>query len=361
MIVAGSHDDPAGLDQAVWRPGEVASPLLDQPVPVVVARDIPYMTNANRFQNLSIYLPRTPESSSLVGHPAEALPGSRPEQESDPASPRYYVHIHGGAWRDPQQTSRSIEPTVAHAYSGAGPAPFSAIVSLNYSLSQYPTHPRLPYDAIKDNHCDPAREAVHPQHVSDVLHGLALLRSFGLANSSYLLSGHSCGACIALQILLQPPRHYGLGYLPEAPCPVGVLGINGLYDLPELATTSGLGESHAHLRDDYDTFLSNAFGPAKSTWPAASPARFEPPEIAERVHAGKAPRLVVLDQSAEDELVPMNQRQRLQATLRRVPGLSLLEGQHCTGAHSAPWERGDMIWHDLQDILALLARQSLTG
>jgi hypothetical protein len=27
---------------------------------------------------------------------------------------------------------------------------------------------------------DPAREAIHPQHVSDLLHGLALLRSMGL-------------------------------------------------------------------------------------------------------------------------------------------------------------------------------------
>ncbi len=77
-------------------------------------------------------------------------------------------------------------------------------------------NPPVPYDAIKDNHTDLAREAVHPQHVSDVLHGLALLGSLGLASGSYILSGHSCGACLAFQSVLQPPRHYSLGYLPDA-------------------------------------------------------------------------------------------------------------------------------------------------
>jgi hypothetical protein len=51
-------------------------------------------------------------------------------------------------------------------------------------------NPPLPYDAIKDNHTDLAREAVHPQHVSDVLRGLALLGSLGLTDGSYILSGH---------------------------------------------------------------------------------------------------------------------------------------------------------------------------
>jgi acetyl esterase/lipase len=333
-----------------WQSAEVTSPLIAYPVPVVAARDIPYIPHANRLQNLSIYLPETPETSSLIGTPARSLPDPGPDPGSRPLLTRYLVHLHGGAWRDPQLTSDSIEPAVAHAFSSiSATAPITAIASINYTVSPYPNHPTLPYNPIKDNHFDPAREAVHPQHVSDVLHGLARLGSFGLADQSYILSGHSAGACLAFQAILQPPRHYGLDYLPDAPCPAAILGLNGLYDLPALLT--GLGPSHEHLRDDYDMFLSSAFGADTSTWPAASPACFDPADIAGRVRDGKAPRLVVLDQSAEDHLVPVNQRDRFEATLSQVSGLRVIEGHRLTGTHEAPWRQGDMIWESVQDIL----------
>jgi kynurenine formamidase len=335
--------------QVEWQLAEVTSPHLAHPVSVVAARDIPYIPDANRLQNLSIYLPKTPETSNLIGAPASSLPS--PGTES--LLPRYHVYIHGGAWRDPQLTSKSIEPTVAHAFGASGTsALISAVVSINYTLSQYPTHPTFPYDAIKDNHSDPAREAVHPQHVSDVLHGLARLHSLGLTDQSYILSGHSAGACLALQATLQAARHYGTGYLPEAPCPAAIVGLNGLYDLPALV--NGLDASHEHLRDAYEMFLSNAFGADKGKWPAASPARFDPAEIAERVREGKAPRLVVLDQSAQDQLVPMNQSQRLEANLNKVRGLRVVDGHRCTGEHDAPWEQGVMIWESLKDTFGLL-------
>jgi kynurenine formamidase len=339
-----------------WRPTEVTSPHLAHPVPVVAAKGIPYITNANRLQNLSIYLPRTPETSNLIGTPASSLPGSG----SEPGLTRYHVHIHGGAWRDPQLTSASIEPAVAHAFSASDvSAPVSAVASINYTVSPFNytappvmAHPPIPYDPIKDNNSDPAREAIHPKHVSDVLHGLALLRPFGLTDQSYVLSGHSCGACIAFQAILQPPRYYGFGQVPVAPCPAALVGLNGLYDLPGLV--NGLGASHEHLRDDYEMLVQSAFGTDQDTWPAASPARFDPAEIAGRVREGEAPRLVVVDQSAEDQLVPMNQKDRLEANLNKVSGLRVVEGHRCTGKHAAPWEQGVMIWESLQDTFRLL-------
>lgn len=332
---------------AKWQLTYVASPLLGNPVPVVAARDIPYLPNANRLQTLSIYLPWTPETSSLIGTPVSALP----ESSDHSPLPLYYVHIHGGAWRAVGVTAASIEPAVAQAFSATGaPAP-AAVASINYTLSPFPTDSVFPYETIRDNHGDPARDAVHPQHISDVLRGLDLLRSFGLTDQSYILSGHSCGACLAFQAALQPPRHYGLDR-PDVPCPAAVLGLNGLYDLPAL--TDGLGASHEHVRDDYDRMLTSAFGADKRRWPEASPARFDPAIIGGRVREGKSPRLVVLDQSTEDELVPMNQKARLESTLGKVNGLQVAEGHRCTGKHAAPWQRGDMIWESLQDIFALL-------
>jgi kynurenine formamidase len=309
----------------------------------------PTFPHANRLQNLSIYLSHTAETSDLIGTPATFLPSSDPRS----LPPRYHVHIHGGAWRDPQLTSSSIEPAVAHAFSATdGSARILAIASINYTISQFPTRATLAYDAIKDHHSDPAREAKHPQHVSDVLHGLDLLRSFGLTDQSYILSGHSCGATLAFQAILQPPQHYGLTNVPEPPAPAALLGLNGLYDLPALV--NGLGESHNHLRDESEMLLSNAFGSDKDTWPAASRACFDPADIADRVQDGKAPRLLVLDQSTEDQLVPMNQRERLEATLDDVSRLRVVEGHRCTGTHAAPWEQGIMIWENLRDIAALL-------
>jgi kynurenine formamidase len=181
---------------------------------------------------------------------------------------------------------------------------------------------------------------------------LALLRSFGLTDQSYTLSGHSCGATLAFQAILQRPGRYGLENLRDAPCPAALLGLNGLYDLPALV--NGLGASHEHLRHVYELVLSNAFGVDTGTWKAASPAHFDPAQIAQRVRESKAPPLVVLDQSVEDQLVPMNQRERLEATFSKVSGVRVVKGRRCTGKHAAPWEQGVMIWESLQDVFRLL-------
>jgi kynurenine formamidase len=92
-----------------WELAQVTSPHLANPAPVIAAKGIPYRPNANRLQNLSLYLPKTPQTASLMGTPANSLP----EHDSDLVLPRYHVHIHGGAWRDPDLTSASIEPAVA--------------------------------------------------------------------------------------------------------------------------------------------------------------------------------------------------------------------------------------------------------
>ena len=179
-----------------------------------------------------------------------------------------------------------------------------------------------------------------------------MLRSFGLTDGSYVLSGHSAGACIAAQAVLQSPAHHGLPELEEAPRPAALLGVNGLYDLPALI--HGLGASHQHLRGEYEMLLTQAFGADQDQWPAASPASFDPAVISERVSAGRAPQLVVLDQSGADQLVPMDQRERFEATLRQVNGLRVVQGHRCTGRHAAPWEEGSMLWQSVRDTFQLL-------
>ena len=337
-------------EQVQWQLAEVTSPHLSEPVPVVAAKNIPYMENANRLQNLSIYLPSTLETLKLVGRTTSSLPDSN----TTSSVPRCHVHIHGGAWRDPYLNSTSIETDVAHAFSSKD-SPIDTIVSINYTLSPFPTHPNIPYDPAQGDHEDPAREAQHPMHIHDVLSAFELLRSFGLTDSSFILSGHSCGACLAFQSVLASPGHWY--YKGSAvPRPAALLGMNGLYDLPALV--HGLGSSHEHLRDVYEDLIGIAFGKDEDHWPAASPALLDAEDIGKLVSDNQAPRLVVIDQSTEDQLVPMNEAERMQAKLEQVRGLHVVRGHRCVGVHAAPWEQGYMIWENINDILALLKEQA---
>ena len=156
--------------------------------------------------------------------------------------------------------------------------------------------------------------------------------------------------------MLQAPSYWGFGgNVPGPPRPAAILGLNGLYDLPQLV--EGLGPSHEHLKDVYDEFLTITFGGDRGKWLLASPAQFDTEGIAEQVKGGKAPNLVVLDQSTKDQLVPVNQMERLESQLRRVNGLRVVRGNRCTGSHAAPWEQGYMIWESVKDTLGLLKVQ----
>src|SRR5690348_3717174 len=113
-----------------WQAAEIASPHLAQSVPVIAAKSIPYLRDGNRLQNLSLYLPRTPGTVSLIGRPVTALPSAGPSS----GAPRYQVYVHGGAWRDPQVDAGSIEAAAAHTFHAFDESsPIIAIASLNYS------------------------------------------------------------------------------------------------------------------------------------------------------------------------------------------------------------------------------------
>ncbi|WP_329138483.1 hypothetical protein OG552_30825 [Streptomyces sp. NBC_01476] len=62
----------------------------------------------------------------------------------------------------------------------------------------------------------------------------------------------------------------------------------------------------------------------------------------------------MLDQSAEDHLVPMRRHERLTATLAGVAGLRIVRGRRLTGNHAAPWEDGITIHRNLLRTLRLL-------
>ena len=337
------------IDRAtpVWKAADVRAPGLQAPVPVVVAHGVPYFEGANRLQTLSLYMPATTATRSLEGEGVTSLPGSGSDR-----APSYQVHVHGGAWRDPMTDARSIEAAVALTFADPDATPIRAVASLNYTLTQFPNHPVAPYSAEADGHADPARESVHPRHVADVYAGLEMLRSLGLTDGSYILTGHSCGACIAFQAALAHPATFGLTGVNEPPVPAAVVGINGLYDLPGLVL--GLGPSHEVNSHDYRVMLNNAYGPDDRVWAQASPARLDSKAIEARIRSGRAPALAWLAQSPDDQLVPMSQLERLADNLKKVNGLRLEIGT-CSGKHATPWQTGLAIQEAARDALRLLS------
>ena len=340
-------------ETVIWQESEVRGPHITNPIPVVVAKNSPYISNGNRLQNLSIYLPRTPRTLDLVESAATTLPVISSKSKS--ALPRIHVHVHGGAWRDPNLNSSSIEANVAHAFSDKT-LPVNTVISINYTLSPFPTHPSLPYDPSKGNHSDAAREAVHPTHVHDIYRAFTLLRKMGLTDNSFILTGHSAGACLTFQTVLQSPDHWGFDDVSPAPRPAALIGMNGLYDLPALV--HGLRSSHEHLRDVYQDLQSIAFGKDENVWMSASPALFDAKEIEKMVESDHAPALVIVDESTEDQLVPMNQADRMVAKLEEVKSMKVVRGKRCTGVHAAPWEQGYMIWENILDTLSLLREKN---
>jgi kynurenine formamidase len=332
-----------------WQRTIVKDPLLEKTISVIAAKGIPYASEGNRLQNLNIYIADTPETSKLIDTHAPYLPFA----STLSTIPRYLVYIHGGAWRDPSLLAGSIEATVACAFANFNEAsPIKAIASLNYTLTQFPLHPADPYDAVQDDHSDPGREAVHPDHVSDIFKGLDMLRQIGMEDGSYILLGHSAGACLAFQASLQSPLYYGLKNIPEPPRPAIIAGLNGLYDLPALVHQTDT--SHLGTTNDYNTMLTSVYGADESIWANASPAQMEPDLIARRLLENKIPPLIWLDQSTGDQLVPGNQLKRFSANLNKVKGLRVITGKRCKGRHAAPWQQGKMIWDTITDVIETL-------
>jgi kynurenine formamidase len=331
----------------------VTSPNLDHPVPVVAAK-VSYVKNGNGFQNIQIYLPNARFTHDVIGKPVSSL-FATPAEPGFP-SPHVQVHIHGGAWRDPNLTATSIEAAVAHTFSGAWSSQdrrITAIVSINYTLSPFPNHPELPYhnNPERDAAIDLSRSAAHPQHIYDVLQAFVLLRSLGLQDGSYVLSGHSAGACLVAQTMLAPPSYWNFEERNAPPRPAAILCMNGLYDLPDLV--DALGATHQHLQEVYADLITIAFGSDRGAWASASPTRLSSKVIATSLQEG-GPTLVVLDQSPDDQLVPINQTDKFEALMRSVHGLKVVRANRCVGKHAAPWEEGYIISDGVQDVLKIL-------
>ncbi|KAH7414249.1 Alpha/Beta hydrolase protein [Phaeosphaeria sp. MPI-PUGE-AT-0046c] len=300
---------------------------------------IPYSDPPSRLQTLDIWLPR-------------------PLEESDADKSLWIVYIHGGAWRDPLQTSSCADATVSHL--SPTPTAIAGIASLNYRLSPYPshpTHPSVPNDAD--------RTVAHPTHVGDIATGIAYLRKqYGVKR--WIGVGHSCGATMLCQYVSgigtdDDDGRGGGGGGPEA-----LVLSAGIYNLPLFLRNHAPPACPENIAQIYRDIVQGAFGDDAKLWQGVSPVAGKYGE--QRWRNGK---LIVLAHSYDDELVERQQRDVMCVALDRegwsivmedgdeeadvAVGGRVLEVRDIKGTHDFVWKDGEQCARLIEEVVQRLA------
>lgn len=309
---------------------------------------VPYIEGANKLQNLHVWVP---SSSHTSEPPKDAKILSR--------KGIWIVYIHGGAWRDPLIKADSFAPTLYHIVKSHASSLdwIAGFASLDYTLSGGG-------DKGGGPDSDQSRTGKHPDHVVDVLRGVAFLQEIIGFAENYILLGHSCGATLSFQVLMDSarwvaPRLSGgerTGSTPSVPSPpkvtkpITVIGLDGIYDLPGLVKDPG--EKHARWIPEYEAFTREAFGDDEKTWLEVSPI-----SVKDWVGEwGRNDGKVVLVQSHDDTLVPYRQLEGMRAALKPAvaAGVDVFE-LSASGDHDSLWETGNQIASIVVEVLGRLS------
>lgn len=147
----------------------------------------------------------------------------------------------------------------------------------------------------------------------------------------YVLVGHSCGATLAFQAVMESLTPATSKTGPGYGFPVAILGMAGIYNLRLLRDT------HRDI-SAYQEIIEGAFGGDENVWDAVSPGVVG-------VDAWEEGRVVVLAHSEGDELCDVAQSEEMKRRLsgweegkssgqRKVHALSI------EGKHDEAWEKG---------------------
>ena len=212
----------------------------------------------------------------------------------------------------------------------------AGVASLNYRLSAHPVYPQ----DIERTPKYELRNAMHPEHVDDVLTAIGVLQKKYGFGARYLLVGHSVGATMAFQSVL-------CQHLPWSPTvtaaaeqsvetPIAILGVEGIYDFPSLIRSVP-----DEVREKYLQPTVGAFGKNEDVWLEASPAQYSAETYARNWGGGR--RLVMVAHSREDELVDWEQVRAIRSVFaERVKDDRIkFEVLELKGKHHEGWQKGD--------------------
>ncbi|GKU07664.1 unnamed protein product [Fusarium langsethiae] len=267
----------------------------------------PYTANATYLHTFDVWVPKAANTHSLPA--PDFVPGRQGP---------WVVYIHGGAWRDPLVDSSSFESAALKLLSDKE-SHISGIVSINYPLSSHPdhpTHPAPPRDPSQP--VDIARTAKHPDHIVAVLSAIAYLQNqLGVAHD-YVLSGHSCGATLTFQTVMNPDR-WGAAA--------------GSMPIPKVKKP----KSHEKLQPLYVELTKNAFGDDETLWRDMCPTMVS--DWSEEWPEGK---VVIIAHRKNDGLVPYSQTELMKEHLRNNSKLEVIE-MPASGDHNDLWKQADEI------------------
>lgn len=191
-----------------------------------------------------------------------------------PENSRAIVLLHGGAWRDPNNTYDDFQELNQHFNQHS--VNDVNIIGINYRLSP---------------------EFTHPTHLYDVFLALQFIDKT-VSPTSILMVGHSVGATLMLQ-LLNYVRIMKLGGKNVAADFSGVLNkidtmyfVDGIYDIPALIKEYGEG---------YKEFVTMAFGEGHTLEGATQMG------LADFEGFAHFPKKFVVVHSQQDELLSMQQ------------------------------------------------------
>ncbi|KEF51383.1 uncharacterized protein A1O9_12532 [Exophiala aquamarina CBS 119918] len=342
-------------DSVPWQQWD-DSPDLSSPKKAVgwYKPSVPYVHGGHELQTLDVWLPSPSSSPSSPSSPSSSAPAAKVEQHTpeqlllsrkNNGDKWWIVYIHGGAWCDPDIRADSFGATLHHLLKFPDSLrDIAGVVSLNYTLS--PSH--------HHGGATPSRSGKHPDHIVDVLCGLAFVQKVTGFAENYTLVGHSCGATLAFQVMMDvarwssasSPEDQAAAHVPKVCKPCVVIGLDGLYDLPGLINDPG--DKHAGLIPAYDAFTRSAFGDDENTWYDVSPV-----SVKDWVEEwGPENGTVVLVQSQDDTLVPYRQLVGMQAALKSSIGASIgVVELSASGDHDELWQTGDQIAGIIAEVL----------
>lgn len=239
-------------------------------------------------------------------------------------------YIHGGAWRDNTVLAESFLTT----YSLLTQNPFiktkvAGFASIDYRLSPHPNAPQDPSSTPSTQ----LRAAKHPEHIHDVQAALTFLHDKYAIDDRYILVGHSCGATLSFQVVMNKVQGADITTFPK---PRAVAGVCGIYDL-------------ALLRDDfrhikiYEDFIKGAFGVDERLWEGVSPAKVNG---VDGVAAGWENGVVaVLASSTGDSLINQPQTDAMLQVVKQWQGLeqgrNVIEMYDLKEEHDDVWAKGE--------------------
>ncbi|KAF4955745.1 hypothetical protein FGADI_4316 [Fusarium gaditjirri] len=288
---------------------------------------IPYLENAkaSEYQTLDIWVPTR-------------------LQHGDPSQMYWVIFIHGGAWRDPDITATNFAAKAVVDLFNSGVAEvIEGIASINYRLSPRTLSQPMPSGGPLGG----KQQAMHPDHLNDVISGIRYLQRKFRFGDRYILTGHSCGATLAYQTLIwQSMDKHETWEAPQA-----IIGVAGLYDLLLLRDMDPMPPMCQQL-------LLAAFGTDETLWRDVSPAAYSDFET-----LWPSGKLAVMAYCEDDEYVSSAQVDTMHHALKLWGEKKgrLVKTLNLKGGHDEVWRTGSGLASSVEKSINYIQELSSSG